>query len=66
VASAAPPPQPMLARSGPIPTRGDWVFEVKWDGFRAIASTEGTLGLRSRRGSEMPMHSREASTDDAR
>jgi predicted ATPase len=31
----------MLARSGPIPTRGEWVFEVKWDGFRAIVSTEG-------------------------
>jgi ATP-dependent DNA ligase len=37
----------MLARSGPIPTRGDWAFEVKWDGFRAIVSTEGTLRVRS-------------------
>jgi bifunctional non-homologous end joining protein LigD len=41
----------MLARSGPIPTRGDWSFEVKWDGFRAILSTEGApLRVRSRRG----------------
>jgi bifunctional non-homologous end joining protein LigD len=40
----------MLTRSGPIPTRGEWAFEVKWDGFRAIASTQGTLGVRSRRG----------------
>jgi ATP-dependent DNA ligase len=36
VGSAAPLPQPMLAHSGPIPTRGDWSFEVKWDGLRAI------------------------------
>lgn len=24
----------MLARSGPIPLRGDYAYEVKWDGFR--------------------------------
>jgi ATP-dependent DNA ligase len=54
VAPAAPLPQPMLARSGPIPTRGDWSFEVKWDGFRAIVSTEGApLPVRSRRGWDM-------------
>jgi bifunctional non-homologous end joining protein LigD len=54
VATAAPLPQSMLARSGPIPTRGDWSFEVKWDGFRAIVSTEGTpLRVRSRRGWDM-------------
>jgi hypothetical protein len=27
----------MLARSGPIPS-GDYAFEVKWDGFRAIVT----------------------------
>jgi bifunctional non-homologous end joining protein LigD len=44
----------MLARSGPIPTRGNWSFEVKWDGFRAVVSTEGApLGVRSRRGWDM-------------
>jgi bifunctional non-homologous end joining protein LigD len=44
----------MLARSGPIPTRGDWSFEVKWDGFRAIVSTEGApIRVRSRRGWDM-------------
>jgi bifunctional non-homologous end joining protein LigD len=54
VASAAPLPQPVLARSGPIPTRGDWAFEVKWDGFRAIVSTETEpLRVRSRRGWDM-------------
>jgi bifunctional non-homologous end joining protein LigD len=44
----------MLARSGQIPTRGDWSFEVKWDGFRAVVSTEGeALRVRSRRGWNM-------------
>jgi bifunctional non-homologous end joining protein LigD len=44
----------MLARSGPIPTRDDWSYEVKWDGFRAIVSTEGApLRARSRRGWDM-------------
>ena len=44
----------MLARAGPIPTRGDWSFEVKWDGFRAIVSTEGApLRVMSRRGWDM-------------
>ena len=26
----------MLARSGSLPSRGRWAFEVKWDGFRAL------------------------------
>jgi bifunctional non-homologous end joining protein LigD len=44
----------MLARSGPLPTRGEWVFEVKWDAFRAFVSTEGAaLRVRSRRGWDM-------------
>jgi bifunctional non-homologous end joining protein LigD len=43
----------MLARSGSIPTRGDWAFEVKWDGFRAIVLTESGLCVRSRRGWDM-------------
>jgi len=34
-----PLPQPMLARSGPLPTRPGWSFEPKWDGFRAIVRT---------------------------
>jgi bifunctional non-homologous end joining protein LigD len=32
---------------------GDYAFEVKWDGFRAIVSTEGALRVRSRRGWNM-------------
>ena len=40
----------MLARSGRLPTGGDYAYELKWDGFRAIFSTEGSLRVRSRRG----------------
>jgi bifunctional non-homologous end joining protein LigD len=39
----------MLARSSPLPTGGDYAYELKWDGFRAIVSTEGELRVRSRR-----------------
>jgi bifunctional non-homologous end joining protein LigD len=43
----------MLARSGSLPTRGQYAYEVKWDGFRAILSTENELRVRSRRGWNM-------------
>src|ERR671932_539599 len=46
-------PAPMLARPGPLPRRGDHAFEVKWDGFRAIVSTEEGLEVRSRSGWSM-------------
>jgi bifunctional non-homologous end joining protein LigD len=46
----------MLARSGRLPASGDYAYEVKWDGFRAIVSTEGTLRVRSRRGWDMTEH----------
>jgi bifunctional non-homologous end joining protein LigD len=46
----------MLARSGPLPASGDFSYEVKWDGFRAIVSTEGSLRVRSRRGWDMTEH----------
>ena len=46
----------MLAKSGRLPTRGAWAYEVKWDGFRAIVSTEGPLRVRSRRGWNMTEH----------
>jgi bifunctional non-homologous end joining protein LigD len=41
---------PMLARAGSLPKDdGDWAFEVKWDGVRAIAySQPGELRLESR------------------
>ena len=46
-------PDPMLARSGRLSARGDFAYEVKWDGFRAIVSTENGLHVRSRRGWNM-------------
>src|SRR5262245_36113100 len=46
----------MLARSARLPTSGDYAYEVKWDGFRAIVSTEGPLRVRSRRGWDMAEH----------
>jgi ATP-dependent DNA ligase len=53
VGSAAPLPQPTLARSGPIPTRGAYAYELKWEGFRCLLSTEERLRIRSRRGCDM-------------
>ena len=49
-------PEPMLARSGRLPTSGDYAYEVKWDGFRAIVSTEDGLRVRSRRGWDLTPH----------
>jgi bifunctional non-homologous end joining protein LigD len=46
----------MLARSGRLPTGGDFAYEVKWDGFRAIVSAEGPVRVRSRRGWDMTEH----------
>jgi ATP-dependent DNA ligase len=37
-----PPVLPMLAkRVGDLPTAGDWIFEPKWDGFRAVVFRDG-------------------------
>src|SRR6266516_4441371 len=37
-----PPILPMLAkRVGELPVEGDWVFEPKWDGFRALVFRDG-------------------------
>src|SRR6266581_4970798 len=43
----------MLARSGSLPTRGRWAYEVKWDGLRAIVRAGDDYGVRSRRGWDM-------------
>ena len=43
----------MLSRPGPLPSGSAWSFELKWDGFRAIVSTEDGLAIRSRRGWNM-------------
>jgi bifunctional non-homologous end joining protein LigD len=48
--------RPMLAREADAPPNdGDWAFEIKWDGVRALAGTEGDGGLRieSRRGDDI-------------
>ena len=37
-----PPVLPMLAkRVGELPSDGDWIFEPKWDGFRALVFRDG-------------------------
>jgi bifunctional non-homologous end joining protein LigD len=41
-----------LARD--VPTRGDWLYEVKWDGYRALASVSAAgVTLTSRRGNDL-------------
>lgn len=49
----------MLAGPGPLPFGAGWSFELKWDGFRAIVSTEDGLHVRSRRGWNMTAAMRE-------
>ena len=45
---------PMLAAVAPAPfSSDDWLFEIKWDGVRAIATVAGTLSLKSRNDTEM-------------
>lgn len=46
--------KPMLARVAPKPfSDKDWIFEIKWDGFRAIAYIDEELSLKSRNGKEL-------------
>jgi bifunctional non-homologous end joining protein LigD len=43
--------EPMLATLGPLPTDGQWGYEFKWDGLRAVAYVDGDdLRLLSRNG----------------
>jgi len=46
---------PMLATPADrLPTRGEWLFEVKWDGYRAIARLAGgEASLTSRGGNDL-------------
>ena len=46
----------MLLRPGAVLEGENWAFELKWDGFRAIVSTEDDLRVRSRRGWNMTEH----------
>src|SRR3954470_24189483 len=43
----------MLLRSARLPTSGDYAYEPKWDGFRALVSRNGKLAVKSRRGWDM-------------
>ncbi|MGB9175571.1 MAG: non-homologous end-joining DNA ligase [Methanoregula sp.] len=46
--------RPMLAGTAPAPFSDDaWLFEIKWDGVRAIATVGTTVSLRSRNDTEM-------------
>ncbi len=46
--------KPMLAKEADKPfSDKDWIFEVKWDGFRAIAYINKELSLRSRNEKEL-------------
>lgn len=42
--------RPMLATPGEPPDSSDFLYEVKWDGFRCLAYLDGGTHLRSRRG----------------
>ncbi len=46
--------KPMLAREAEKPFSGkDWIFEIKWDGYRAIAYVDDEVSLRSRNNKEL-------------
>jgi len=46
--------KPMLALAAKDAfSHPDWIFEIKWDGFRAIAYVEEPFSLRSRNGKEL-------------
>jgi DNA ligase D-like protein (predicted ligase)/DNA ligase D-like protein (predicted 3'-phosphoesterase) len=46
--------KPMLAKLAPQPFSGkDWIFEIKWDGFRAIAYVNHKLSIKSRNQKEL-------------
>ncbi len=48
------PYKPMLAKEAPNAFSGkDWIFEIKWDGYRAIAYVNDEVSLRSRNDKEL-------------
>jgi DNA ligase D-like protein (predicted ligase)/DNA ligase D-like protein (predicted 3'-phosphoesterase) len=55
--TASPRYQPMLAATAPAPFSDDnWLFEIKWDGVRAIATVGTAVSLRSRNNKELAGH----------
>jgi ATP-dependent DNA ligase len=63
-----PPVLPQLARTAKaLPTGGDWVYEPKWDGFRAIAFVDGgEVYLQSRNGKPLRRYFPELSFPEGR
>lgn len=46
--------RPMLASTGTMTDGDDWAYEMKWDGYRALAALDGTdVRLLSRSGQDM-------------
>ncbi len=46
--------KPMLAKEAPKPfSDKDWIYEIKWDGYRAIAYVNEKISLRSRNNKEL-------------
>ncbi len=44
----------MLAKTANAPfSSKDWIFEVKWDGIRAISYVDDKLAIRSRKDKEL-------------
>jgi hypothetical protein len=56
----------MLARAESTLPGGDYAYEVKWDGFRAIVSTDDGFRVRSRRGWNMAPLIPELAREDVR
>ncbi|WP_018350238.1 non-homologous end-joining DNA ligase [Longispora albida] len=44
---------PMLATPGPLPSGPEWVFELKWDGVRVVATFDPGLRLSARSGTNV-------------
>lgn len=42
---------PQLAQAGDLPAGDDWIFEIKWDGYRCVATIKGgQVAMQSRSG----------------
>ncbi|GAA3471992.1 non-homologous end-joining DNA ligase [Nonomuraea roseola] len=51
---ALPSYEPMFAKAGPLPAKGQWAYEMKWDGVRALAYVEDRgVRLVSRNGKDV-------------
>ena len=46
--------RPMLAKIAPKPFSGkNWIFKIKWDGFRALAYLRSDFRRRSKNGNDL-------------